>query len=84
MKPYEVRHPEGEPPHPQFNTWSEALAAQKKWNIDCPGHKARKIPKSEIPVELTCPTCGEKFTGWPDDTGSECFDCFAARELADS
>ncbi len=40
--PYEVWHEEGEGITPKFKTWREALDAQKKWNVDCPGHKARK------------------------------------------
>ena len=26
---------------------------------------------------ITCPECGEKYQGWPEDDGSPCFDCFA-------
>lgn len=81
MKPYEVRHPDGDLPHPQFDTWQQALAAQKEWNKEVPGHKARKIPVSEIPMEHTCPKCKGVFTGWPHEKGSECIDCFAAAEF---
>lgn len=82
MKPYEVRHPDGDPPHPQFDTWREAINAQVKWNKECPGHKARKIPTTEIPIDVQCIKCGDTYTGWPDQKPGECFDCFAARELA--
>jgi len=78
---YEVRHPDGHPPHPTFKTWNEAVSAQKKWNKDYPGHRARKIPESEIPIEHKCPSCGDSFTGWPDEKGRVCFGCFAAKEL---
>ena len=57
MDLYEVTHPDGDMPHPTFETWIEALAAQKEWNKDVPGHKARKIQKSEIPVEIECVNC---------------------------
>ncbi len=29
-------------PPPTFKTWDEALAAQKRWNKDFPGHRAMK------------------------------------------
>jgi len=40
--PYEVHHPESEHMPPKFRTWASALAAQKMWNTQVPGHKARK------------------------------------------
>lgn len=40
---YEVYHPEGRGAPPRFKTWAEALAAQKKWNKEISGHKARKV-----------------------------------------
>lgn len=30
-------------------------------------------------TEVTCGECGEKFTGWPEEDGQSCFDCFAAK-----
>jgi hypothetical protein len=41
-RPYEVWHPDGEGSTPKFATWGDAIASQKKWNADCPGHVARK------------------------------------------
>ena len=41
-KPYEVYHPEGDTLPPTFATWGEALAAQVRWNKECPGHVARR------------------------------------------
>jgi len=83
MDRYEVIHPEGPAPHPSFKTWVEALAAQKEWNKEMPGHRARKIPLCETPVEHTCPSCGGAFTGWRDQKGRECFECFAEKSLID-
>lgn len=41
--PYEVIHPDSEVNYtPKFATWKEALTAQKKWNRELSGHKARK------------------------------------------
>lgn len=82
MSRYEVRHPDVDTPHPQFDTWEEALAAQVRWNKEVSGHKARKIPASEIPIEFECIKCGDTYTDWPNQKPGECFDCFAARELA--
>lgn len=79
---YEVRHPDSDLPYPKFDTWEKALEAQKNWNKECLGHKARKIPKEEIPMELTCPECTGTFTGWPHEKGNICFGCFADKELA--
>ncbi len=46
LYPYEVWHPEGREltgsAPPKFSTWPEALAKQKEWNSDFPGHIARK------------------------------------------
>lgn len=44
--PYMVYHPDAEGEPPKFATWKEALAAQVKWNKECPGHVAfrRRIP----------------------------------------
>ena len=81
MNRYEVRHPDGDLPHPTFKTWQEAVAAQKQWNKDCPGHRARKIPDCETPTEHKCSSCGGSFIGWADEKGRECFDCFAAKEF---
>jgi len=80
MHLYEVTHPDSDRPHPTFNTWAEALAAQKEWNKEVSGHKARKIQPSEIPVDIECVNCKGVFIGWPHQKGDECFDCFAARE----
>ena len=42
--PYTVWHEDADPNEipPLFRTWKEALAAQKEWNKDVPGHRARK------------------------------------------
>lgn len=40
--PYLVYHEDAEGEPPVFATWKEALAAQKKWNKEVPGHKALK------------------------------------------
>jgi hypothetical protein len=40
---YEVWHPDGEGPTPKFASWQEALAKQVAWNLECPGHVARRI-----------------------------------------
>lgn len=40
--PYEVYHPEGKGSPPKFRTWRKAIRWQKFWNIDIPGHRARK------------------------------------------
>lgn len=40
--PYEVSHPDGEGDPPKFLTWQHAIECQKRWNKDCPGHRARK------------------------------------------
>lgn len=44
--PYIVVHPESESEYyrqkQKFSSWREALAAQKQWNKDYPGHVARK------------------------------------------
>lgn len=40
------------------------------------------MPDSD-PVELTCPECGFKFDGWPEDGGLLCLDCCARKELAE-
>lgn len=40
--PYEVCHSESESMPPKFRTWQSALSAQKTWNAQVPGHKARK------------------------------------------
>lgn len=36
-------------------------------------------PEAEI-VDLTCPECGDTFTGYARDKGGICFDCFATKE----
>ena len=40
------------------------------------------IPEDAQVVELTCPGCKDQFMGYKRDDGSECFDCYAARECA--
>ncbi len=39
-------------------------------------HEPRPI--SEIPVHCKCPECGDTYTGFPHQQGTNCFDCFAA------
>jgi hypothetical protein len=39
---YEVWHPDAELAPPIFAAWKEALAAQKEWNKEVPGHRARR------------------------------------------
>lgn len=42
--PYTVYHEDADPNEipPYFKTWGEALAAQKEWNKEVSGHRARK------------------------------------------
>jgi len=40
--PFEVFHPDSECNSRKFKTWSEAIAAQVKWNRDIKGHIARR------------------------------------------
>ncbi len=37
---------------------------------------------SEVAIDLVCPTCSTGFTGWPSENGSDCFDCYSAKEFA--
>ena len=49
---YEVYNPEGEYIEtPKFETYEEALEAQKLWNKTFPGHVARKIRTSILKKE---------------------------------
>jgi hypothetical protein len=41
-EPYEVYHPDSEDGTAKCKTWEEALAKQKEWNKECPGHVARR------------------------------------------
>ena len=57
---YEVYHPDaadfGFTVTPKYATWPEALAAQVKFNKDCPGHIARKRSNTMGKDNTSCNT----------------------------
>ncbi len=50
--------------------WYDGDVCQRKTNLN-------------KPVQITCPTCGHKYLGWPHQEGGICFECYTDKDCKD-